>query len=303
MADHQLTCPFCDAQMTVSESQAGMHLACPHCNGEFHLDPPNADDGSNSPLPVPDKLPFFGFSKRKLFGRHLEHLAGDEVLSSADKAHLKQLAAQMGLSEADVNSVQGKLFMERFEEVQKRINSTLYVTDQDLAELEALKKRYSASVEFDESINLARERWLMDEKGALPKPMSEASAILQRGELAYHEVHTTWHQMRSVRKGYVGTSVGLRLAKGVRLSVGRAIPICSEELKPLATGKLIATNKRLLFQGSHRSTSIAVGQITGMELFREGLMIHKSRGLSDLFALPLIQAAYLESLLGRLVGQ
>lgn len=301
MADHLIACPFCQGQLTVSDDQAGMQLACPHCNGEFHLQAQSSDDGGNVPLPIPDKVPFFGASRRKLFGEHFEHLAADGILSASDKAHLVQVAAQLNLSESEVNKVQGELFMAKWKPIQERLNASMYLTDEDLREIDALKRQYGVTVENEPSVKLARERWLIDEKGFLPPPFMRTSAILQSGESAYLEAQTTWHQMRSVRKGYVGGSVGVRLAKGVRISVGRAIPICSQELTALSSGDLVVTDKRLLFQGAHRSTSILLGRITGIELFREGLMIHKDRGLSDLFSMPVINSAYLESLIRSLI--
>ena len=280
-----------------------MQLVCPHCGGEFHLEAPDAGTGENQPLPVPDKLPFFGSDRKKVFGQHFEHLAADGTLSDEDKRHLAYLAANFGLSEKDVNSVQGELFMREWKPIQERLNSTRYVSEADLALIEALKRKFGVTLETDQSIQLAHGRWRLDERGELPIPVRAPSALLSPGESAYWEIQSTWHQVRSVRKGYIGGSAGIRIAKGVRIGASRAIPISEQQLTPLSTGVLTVTEKRLLFQGGDRTTTILLGRITGTEVFREGLMIHKDRGVSDLFSMPVLSSAYLDSLVRRLIDQ
>jgi hypothetical protein len=301
MATHQIVCPSCAGEVTVSEDQAGMVLACPHCGLEFELEAATPDNSDHQPLALPEKVPFFKASRKRILKEHMDHLSADGTLSESDKRHLAYLTANLKLSEEDANSVQGELFMEHWRPIQQRLNSTMYLNDADVAELEELGKRFGVKITQEESILIARQRWMMDQKGILPKPLGTSAAMLSPKENAYWEIPSTWHQIRSVSKGYVGGSVGIRVAKGVRLSLGRAIPVRRQELTPLSAGTLTVTDKRLLLQGGQRSTTILLSRITSTEIFKEGLMIHKDRGVPDLFSMSVIQSAFLDSLIRLLV--
>src|SRR3546814_8716729 len=81
-----------------------------------------------------------------------------------------------------------------------------------------------------------------------PVPV-EADIRLGRNEICYHYCPSVWLQMKTVREhhGYAGGSIGFRVAKGVTLRFGRAVPITStrEELVEKAGGELYVTNKKL----------------------------------------------------------
>jgi TM2 domain-containing membrane protein YozV len=55
-----LTCPFCQAHLTVSPSQAGSTTACPHCGGKFQVPLPTAHQG------VGPSQPFAGFQNPEI---------------------------------------------------------------------------------------------------------------------------------------------------------------------------------------------------------------------------------------------
>src|SRR3546814_12484948 len=75
-----------------------------------------------------------------------------------------------------------------------------------------------------------------------PEPV-EADIRLGRNEICYHYCPSVWLQMKTVREhhGYAGGSIGFRVAKGVTLRFGRAVPITStrEELVEKAGGEQI----------------------------------------------------------------
>ncbi len=305
MADHLIHCYSCSGKMTVSDEHAGMVLTCPHCSVEFEVESggqPDREPGENAPLDAPEKVPFFGFQRRKEFAKHLEHLAADGNISESDKRHLEKLASDLGVSHSEIREAQEGLFESRWKPIKSRIERAFYVTDDDLAEIKELGRRYNVSMEFDPTINFARRRWLMDTKGELPAPMPNPSIMLSGRELAYWEIATAWSQLRSVRKGYTGGAVSFRVAKGVRFSVGKAVPITSEELTRLDTGTLTFTNRKLVFQGGMRSTSVQLAKIIDLEVFKDGLMVHKDRGKSDFFATSTANATFAKSLIAALVG-
>src|SRR3546814_14241356 len=97
-----------------------------------------------------------------------------------------------------------------------------------------------------------------------PEPV-EADIRLGRNEICYHYCPSVWLQMKTVREhhGYAGGSIGFRVAKGVTLRFGRAVPTTStrEELGEKAGGELYVPNKTHDFIGKRSATHGTYGPL------------------------------------------
>src|SRR3546814_20228682 len=86
--------------------------------------------------------------------------------------------------------------------------------------------------------------------------------------------------MKTVREhhGYAGGSIGFRVAKGVTLRFGRAVPITStrEELVEKAGGELYVTNKKLAFIGQRSSTNVTYGRLARWEIYSDDIEVIKN---------------------------
>lgn len=108
---------------------------------------------------------------------------------------------------------------------------------------------------------------------------SHSPIILKKGEdhvITFHNI--TLKEPRSVRKtsgGFVAPRV--RVAKGVSIGFGKfgASSESHDEIRDIDRGKLSLTTKRIVFTGSHKTTTIDIKKITSMKPFLDGIGINR----------------------------
>jgi hypothetical protein len=295
--DYSYTCPSCSQDSVVAASLAGQNVLCPHCSQEFFATPPPQP----GEVAIPEKLPFFKFNRRKLLAKKMEELIADGELSATDEDALNKTALMMGLKLKDVENLEKDGFFKEFAPIQRRVEATWHLTDQDLEEIEALKRKYNVtSFKMEGHADMFRQIYLLDVKGQMPAPV-QADLMLDANETAYFSVSSTWHQTRVQNRGYAGGSVSLPSGiKGVRFRFGQYTPIRSEEITALASGTLYVTNKRLLFHGDSRNTKVDVKKIADANIFSDCVKIEKYTGKPDYFSMNAANARFVVLLIEKL---
>ena len=285
------------------ESMTGQNLICPHCSQEFFATAPEQTSTAAAPpeetrthSAVPEKLPFFKSGRRKILEARLADLVADGELDKGDERDLTCLAAQLGLDSSDLSKMQKEKFLKEFEPVKRRVESMLMLSDEDLETIQRLQKKYDIQLTLGGFNEIYRSIYLIETKGQLPSPI-QTDLMLKSSELAYHSIHTTWHQTRVKNRGYSGTSVSIPSGiKGVRFRFGGYTPIRSEEMTPLASGILYVTSERLLFNGDARNTTITLNKVVDCHVYSDSLQVEKSTGKPDLFSMNAAQARYVLAL-------
>jgi hypothetical protein len=131
------------------------------------------------------------------------------------------------------------------------------MTDEDAAAISALEKKYQANLTLADG-DIYRRIYLLETLGALPPPIS-TGLMLDKDEITYHSISTTWSESRMHNRGYSGMSVSVPTGiRGVRFRFGGYTPNRVEEVTPLSSGTLFITSRRLLFNGEKRSTTVAL---------------------------------------------
>lgn len=113
---------------------------------------------------------------------------------------------------------------------------------------------------------------ILNEK--IPSPI-----ILKKGEdhvITFSNI--TLKEPRSVRKtsgGFVAPRV--RVAKGVSIGFGKfgASSESHDEIRDIDRGILTLTTKRIVFTGSHKTTTIDINKITSMKPFLDGIGVNR----------------------------
>lgn len=301
-SEYTYTCPNCSGESVVSESLVSQNVICPHCGAHFFATPPEPDA---APQPqqnaiLPAKVPFLKSGRKKILAERLAQLAADGELSKEDEAELTRMAVYLGLGKGELEGVVGKTFVAELEPIKRRIESTMMLTDEDLASLRALQKKYSVNLELAGNNELFRSVYLMEVKGQLPSPI-QTSLMLDAGEAVYYGVETTWHQHRLRTRAYAGTSVSIPTGiKGVRFRFGSFSPVRTQEITPLSSGILYVTDRRLLFNGAERNAAVPLKKIINCVVHSDCLRVEKSSGKDDFFSMLLPQARYATALVGTL---
>ncbi len=116
-------------------------------------------------------------------------------------------------------------------------------------------------------------------KGEISLKATNSPVILKKNEEAYLTLpNIKLSEPRSVRvsrSGGVGTSY--RVAKGftVHSGTGQSRSVSHEEIMGVDVGKLIITNKRLVFVGSKKSVNIDLRKILSINIFKDGISIQR----------------------------
>ncbi|HWX22409.1 MAG TPA: hypothetical protein VN578_21115 [Candidatus Binatia bacterium] len=305
--EYNYTCPNCSNDCVVAASLAGQNVTCPNCSNEFFATPPEnplAIEVNNGlpPFTIPAKLPFFKSHRRPFLESRLQEMMafGGGSISKIAEDELNKNAIVLGFDSREGSKLIGEHFMREFEPIKKRMEDTLLMTDDDLAAIDQLKKKYNATLTLEGNAQIFREIYVIESTGKLPPPIV-TSLMLGEKETAYYAVITTWHQTRVHTHGYSGSSVSIPTGiKGVSFGFGQYTPIKTEDLTPLSVGTLYVTSARLLFEGETRNTSITFKRIVDCHIYADALRVEKGTGKPDYFPMTPPQARYIVALIGAL---
>jgi hypothetical protein len=256
--------------------------------------------GDQALFVLPAKLPFFKGGRQKMLKAKMTELVSLGPIDDAIETKLQNFAVSLGLKQADATAVLTERFTTEFQPIKRRMESSFVLTDFDLEEIEALKKKYNVNLTLSGTAPLFRATYLLESKHELPPPV-EVDVLLDSNETCYYTIPTTWHQSRVETRGYSGTSVSLPTGiRGVRFRFGGYTPVRTEQMTPLAAGTLFITSKRLLFSGDSRNRTISLKKIVDGHVFSDCVKIEKNTGKPDLFTMNAAQARFVLSLVGVL---
>ena len=104
---------------------------------------------------------------------------------------------------------------------------------------------------------------------------AESPILLKKNEeliLSFPKI-SLWEPRSVTRGGSAGTSI--RVAKGLRVRVGGFQAESHEELRNIDQGTLTLTDKRIVFSGTKRTTSVPLTKIISMEPYNDAISIRR----------------------------
>lgn len=232
-------------------------------------------------------------------------LTDDEVANVREKAEVLRLDGDKS-NDILVEKVQATA-KRKIQAIIDRVNETNRFSPGDEAEMREIAANLKLTFTMDLS-PLANQRFLWAVENGEPAPLTpvRADIFLGRGEQCFHFAPASWRQIKAVRKnyGYVGSSMSFRVAKGVRFSVGRAIPISttSDQMVTISDGTLYLTNQRLLFVGDSRSSETKFRSIANIEWYSDGCEVIKNRGKPDFYITDNLNAQLINAKLALIMS-
>ena len=137
-----------------------------------------------------------------------------------------------------------------------------------------------------EEIGVAIDEW--DVRYGLLHPI-DCGVRLQDGEVPVWKGAASLAARKSVRVGtaYAGPTVRVRIMSGLHLRAGiiAHAPLTTEALVVQDEGELLFTNKRILFVGRKRTTSVELDKILDFDAYTDGIEIHRESGQHVVFQL------------------
>jgi hypothetical protein len=248
----------------------------------------------------------FSFFRNMKFRKELEQAVADGVLTDDEVRYLEQRSEQLGIEQKFVDEVRDSHVQQQVKPILERVKATRRYSPDDEAELNRLAKDLRFEPQFGPEFIMYRALWELENTGSMSLRPIQTGIILTRGEKCYHSAGASWNQVKRVRErtGYIGGAVSFRVARGVRFSVGRAVPTYNEYegLMEISPGVLYVTNEKLVFRGSKKSTSIPFGRLIDYSLYADGIELHKTSGKPDVFLMDPPDPEYTAALINTITA-
>ena len=232
----------------------------------------------------------FGIFKRGKLKKDIAEALSDDKLTDEEYKTLVNDAIAVGLGKDYIDQARGVHFKQKIAPILSRIENARRYSPQDEEEINAISKDLQITTSInDASYPIFRALWNQENGIPLSLTPIDTGIVLTKKENCFFCSPCSWQQEKIVRErqGYVGGGLSFRVAKGVRMSVGGAVPVVNEyeAMVPIADGDLYITSKKIVFNGAKRSTSITMGRIIQIETYSDAIEIRKTTGKPDFFFL------------------
>ena len=131
-------------------------------------------------------------------------------------------------------------------------------------------------------------------RGIIPQIEPPDGLLLKKGEYAIKTDTRVKFCQERTKTSYVGGGASIRISKGIRVGGGRASPIKKEYLATLDAGRLVLTNKRILFFGDRKSFTIQLNKLAGIERYRDSIKLTKENTMKKTIFVGVDGAVYAE---------
>lgn len=226
----------------------------------------------------------------------------DGKISEQEEKSLELLKANLKLQK-DISDKISKECRQKYIDIQlNKITEDGMISPEEWEEFNLIKDNLNIDIIYNNvtqsQLNKMKLYWLI-ENGELPK--KEVNINLQKNEVCYFsDSNVDWYETRTVTKkiNYGGVNYRIKIMKGVYYRSGsvNVQRITTEELKRIDSGTIYVTNKRVIFQGNNKNTSISLSKILSVIPYNDGIGIEKDSGKSpilkvnsnaDIFAMTL----------------
>ena len=268
---------------SVEDNQINTLTAKPLFNMDLQQTKPsslNRNQTSEKQIEVNKKRSFF--ERRRIKSetyKQLMLMASDGEISHEEERRIKELLMEAELT--DKQQSQG--FIQAYKKAYEHVMSDEVVTQQEHEALKRIQRLFNIP-----SDKISAELQVLDKHKVLRQiqsgvlPTCHTNIILKKGEVAHFSYFADLIEERAVRGRYQGGSAGVsfRVAKGVNFRVGQSRGTYHSDREPVAvsSGKLIVTNKRIIFDGDKKGFNITIGQLLSYEVFNNSILVKPTRG-------------------------
>ncbi|RUM51169.1 MAG: hypothetical protein DSY47_00040 [Hydrogenothermus sp.] len=245
--------------------------------------------------------------KIDLYKKLIEIFIRDGELSEIEKETLLKVKDILGISDKDAKKLYSMIVTNFISNELRKIFEDNMVTPEEKEYIERLTK--GLNIELDEKTQKRIEDlysvYLMMNQPLNPIP---CPINLQKNEECYFEIQKAELQKWKKEKvSYGGIGLSFKVAKGVRFYTGTGRITSSQDvLKTEDIGSIYITNKRFIFVGQKKTTSIKLDKILDFNIYEdEGVIeIKKETGPALIFR-PLtdVNFFYLSAVLNRLMRE
>ena len=228
------------------------------------------------------------------------------VLEESKKSFLSQLQKNLHLPDEIANKITSESRKNFINLQLGKIIEDGRVSPEEWEELNTIAKNLNAELTIDEASKTQLEKmklyWLI-ENGDIP--VKQVDINLQQGEQCYFSIYIDWLENRTVTKriNYAGPGLRIKIMKGVYYRAGsvKVQRITSDELQVIDSGTVYVTNKRIIFVGNKKNSTIQLTKILSVNPYSDGVGIEKDSGKSPILRVT-NNADILAMVLGRVIN-
>ena len=231
----------------------------------------------------------------------------DGRLTKDEEDALDKLAASFTLPKELVKEISALTRELHYRETLKTTMDDCRLTAEEEAELKAISESLSVTPQFDQATQSTLDRFRLYyqiENGMLPEYSVDINLL--KGEVCHFGCAANWHEYRSVtrRINYSGPAISVKIMRGVYYRAGSMSvqPVLSQELQLIGSGMLYLTNKRVIFVGDNKATTIRYNKIVTMNPYSNGVEIIKDAGKSPTITVANENAEMMNLVLAQLLS-
>jgi hypothetical protein len=250
----------------------------------------------------------FDWFKRRKLQKDVRSALADGQLNPNEAEALRARSKELGLEPSALGEAVAKQFESETAPIRRRIEATGRFSPDDEAQMLDVAKRYDiGNLRFSDMHWRFRQLWAAENGQPLsPRPVP-ATFVLRPGEDCYLTTNSDWKQMKTVkhRIGSRGHVQSIRIMKGWSYRISGMQPVYQPEevLAPVSNGTFSITNKRFVFEGDRRSTTIHFKSLVDYQLYTDAIEIRKSRGPNEFFTLNRGDVEYSALLISHFASQ
>ncbi len=250
--------------------------------------------------------------RQSIFRQYLAYCYADNLIDNSERERLNHLIALLYLKRDAVEEVKIPLQRQIYQQAIRNLPIAQSLSSRDLDALTELQEALVISDELAEEIHRQegiqghidqlRHDTVVRQKTQLymslmnsPLDPIPVPLNLDFDEVCYLAELSSWYEARTKTRAvqYNGPRLRLRLGRGVYWSAGHANVnrITEEVLTNIDSGNVYFTNKRIIFIGQFRNTTINLSKILGIQSSLDGIEIMKPRGRNPFFTFADVKAA------------
>jgi hypothetical protein len=207
----------------------------------------------------------------------------DRRLSDEDDKKLEKLWKDLHLPENKYKDISEENKRNEIKSYIETITADGEISPEEDQELIDSMSSLKVTLPWDENSKQAyikmQRVWQLNH-GELPRLSTDI--ILPKNEICHYVQNVDWYEQRVVRGNinYAGPTYRLKIAKGFYYRVGsiKYAQQSKEQLQKIDSGKVYITNKRVLFVGIKKNTTIQYSKIINVHPYKNGVEIIKDSG-------------------------
>lgn len=212
----------------------------------------------------------------------------DRCLTDEERGALARLAEGLQLRQERLEVIHRDVLGRAVQQLFNEQTADRRFSPDEEAELRRVAENLRVELTFDDTsrglIHRYRQFWEIDQ-GRLPS--LDVPVRLQRGEVCHWCGFGRLNEYRSVttRVGYSGPTARIRIARGLSWRMGSLAVsrVTQDVLKELDSGTCYVTSKRLIFNGSKKTTALPLRRILNFTIYQDGVQIEKDSGKDQYF--------------------